>query len=175
MLVERTAEVASIVIEPDDEKTEDRIACDQLLALLKRHHPEYDPDIKAAPEPELELETELEPEPVVAVVDVGDSDEVPPAVPSVRDIQTIVCWYFGFQLTEFLSHRRTGKLNYPRQIAMWLAKTLTMKTMPQLGRAFDGRDHTTILHGVRKIENMRQTDEHTRALLAFLMGVIKPS
>ena len=169
MLIERTSVIAEV--EPEDENTEDQIACDELLALLKRHHPEYDPDLKPEPEPEIVPE----PEPVAAVVDVVDSDEVLPAVPSVRDVQVAVCWYFGFRLTDFLSHRRTGKLIYPRQISMWLAKTLTMKTLPQLGRAFGGRDHTTILHAVRKIENLRQTDEHTRVLLAHLMGVIKPA
>jgi chromosomal replication initiator protein len=57
-----------------------------------------------------------------------------------------------------LSQRRTANVVRPRQIAMYLAKTLTMRSLPEIGRKFGGRDHTTVLHGVRKIEALVAID-----------------
>lgn len=78
--------------------------------------------------------------------------------PRVEDIQKVVSDYYGLSRNEFLSHRRTRNIVLPRQIAMYLAKTLTLKSLPDIGRRFDGRDHTTVLHAVRKIETMMATD-----------------
>ena len=58
-----------------------------------------------------------------------------------------------------LSSRRTANVVRPRQIAMYLAKTLTLRSLPEIGRRFGGRDHTTVLHAVRKIENLSDTDK----------------
>src|SRR5262249_42617089 len=56
------------------------------------------------------------------------------------------------------SSRRTANVVRPRQVAMYLAKTLTLRSLPEIGRRFGGRDHTTVLHAVRKIENLVSTD-----------------
>jgi chromosomal replication initiator protein len=58
-----------------------------------------------------------------------------------------------------LSSRRTANVVRPRQIAMYLAKTLTLRSLPEIGRRFGGRDHTTVLHAVRKIETLADGDK----------------
>jgi chromosomal replication initiator protein len=59
---------------------------------------------------------------------------------------------------DLLSSRRTANVVRPRQVAMYLAKVLTLRSLPEIGRRFGGRDHTTVLHAVRKIENLAGTD-----------------
>ena len=59
---------------------------------------------------------------------------------------------------DLLSSRRTANVVRPRQVAMYLAKTLTLRSLPEIGRRFGGRDHTTVLHAVRKIENLVGAD-----------------
>jgi chromosomal replication initiator protein len=57
-----------------------------------------------------------------------------------------------------LSSRRTANVVRPRQVAMYLAKTMTLRSLPEIGRRFGGRDHTTVLHAVRKIEGLVGSD-----------------
>jgi chromosomal replication initiator protein len=59
---------------------------------------------------------------------------------------------------DLLSSRRTANVVRPRQVAMYLAKVLTLRSLPEIGRRFGGRDHTTVLHAVRKIENLAGND-----------------
>ena len=68
-----------------------------------------------------------------------------------------------------MSSRRTANVVRPRQVAMYLAKTLTLRSLPEIGRRFGGRDHTTVLHAVRKIENL----VHNDAALAEEIELIK--
>ena len=60
--------------------------------------------------------------------------------------------------TELLSNRRTRTIVKPRQVAMYLSKVMTPRSLPEIGRRFGGRDHTTVLHAVRKIEGMTAND-----------------
>lgn len=69
----------------------------------------------------------------------------------VRQIQKAVAKKYGVTLDDILSQSKKTVVVKPRQIAMYLTKTLTLKSLPEIGRKFGGRDHTTILHGVRKI------------------------
>lgn len=78
--------------------------------------------------------------------------EVSSRRPTVVEIQNVVTKHYGVPRTEFLSNRRTRAVVRPRQIAMFLAKKLTTRSLPEIGRFFGGRDHTTVLHAVRKIE-----------------------
>ena len=80
----------------------------------------------------------------------------------VEHIQRAVALHFGLSKLDLLSARRTLNVARPRQIGMYLAKTLTLKSLPEIGRRFGGRDHTTILHGVRKIEGLLPIDEKLR-------------
>jgi chromosomal replication initiation ATPase DnaA len=77
----------------------------------------------------------------------------------IENIQrAVLTEYRGITLSDIRSKRRTDKIVRPRQVAMYLAKVLTTKTLPEIGRRMGGRDHTTILYAVRKIEQLVLTD-----------------
>ena len=70
----------------------------------------------------------------------------------IEDIQKLVATRYNVSRSDILSERRTAAVVRPRQIAMYLSKLLTPRSLPEIGRRFGGRDHTTVLHAVRKIE-----------------------
>jgi chromosomal replication initiator protein len=76
----------------------------------------------------------------------------------IEDIQRVVARQYNVSRADLLSSRRTANVVRPRQIAMYLAKTLTLRSLPEIGRRFGGRDHTTVLHAVRKIEGLVDND-----------------
>lgn len=76
----------------------------------------------------------------------------------IEEIQRIVARRYNVSRGDLLSSRRTANVVRPRQIAMYLAKTLTLRSLPEIGRRFGGRDHTTVLHAVRKIEGLVGND-----------------
>ncbi len=76
----------------------------------------------------------------------------------IDDILRIVAKHYGVQRGDLLSSRRNQSIVRPRQIGMYLAKTLTSRSLPEIGRRFGGRDHTTVLHAIRKIESLKQQD-----------------
>jgi chromosomal replication initiator protein len=76
----------------------------------------------------------------------------------IEDIQRIVARHYNVSRGDLLSSRRTANVVRPRQVAMYLAKTLTLRSLPEIGRRFGGRDHTTVLHAVRKIEHLVGAD-----------------
>ena len=73
-------------------------------------------------------------------------------------IQTEVCKFFKISKNEMLSSRRSRYLVRPRQTAIYLAKSLTSKSLPEIGRAFANRDHTTVIHSVKTIERLKKID-----------------
>ncbi len=77
---------------------------------------------------------------------------------TVDMIQKTVAEFFKLKIGDMYSKRRPSSIAVPRQIAMYLSKELTQKSLPEIGYAFGGRDHTTVLHAVRKIQSLRQTD-----------------
>ncbi|HEX8232829.1 MAG TPA: chromosomal replication initiator protein DnaA [Caulobacteraceae bacterium] len=77
---------------------------------------------------------------------------------TVDDIQKATAEHYGMKQSDLLSERRTRAVARPRQAAMWLCKQLTTRSLPDIGRRFGGRDHTTVLHAVRRIEELKQTD-----------------
>ena len=88
-------------------------------------------------------------------------DLIRPAEPKrvrIEDIQRIVARQYNVSRADLLSSRRTANVVRPRQVAMYLAKVLTLRSLPEIGRRFGGRDHTTVLHAVRKIENLAGND-----------------
>src|SRR6516162_4816733 len=88
-------------------------------------------------------------------------DLIRPAEPKrvrIEDIQRIVARQYNVSRADLLSQRRTANVVRPRQVAMYLAKVLTLRSLPEIGRRFGGRDHTTVLHAVRKIENLAGND-----------------
>ncbi|MBT9372152.1 chromosomal replication initiator protein DnaA [Rhizobium sp. CSW-27] len=102
-------------------------------------------------EPELSLERvdEL----LAHLVGAGEAKRV-----RIEDIQRIVARHYNVSRQELVSNRRTRVIVKPRQIAMYLSKTLTPRSFPEIGRRFGGRDHTTVLHAVRKIEELISGD-----------------
>ncbi|MGH6835077.1 MAG: chromosomal replication initiator protein DnaA [Methylocella sp.] len=76
----------------------------------------------------------------------------------IEDIQKLVASHFNVSRAEILSARRTASVVRPRQIAMYLSKLLTPRSLPEIGRRFGGRDHTTVLHAVRKITGLVTTE-----------------
>ncbi|WP_075216475.1 chromosomal replication initiator protein DnaA [Mongoliimonas terrestris] len=77
----------------------------------------------------------------------------------IEDIQRVVAKHYNVSKQDLLSSRRTRSIVWPRQIAMYLSKILTPRSLPEIGRRFGGRDHTTVLHAVRKVEELVGTDE----------------
>ena len=77
---------------------------------------------------------------------------------TIDKIQTEVCKYFKISKNEMLSSRRSRYLVRPRQTAIYLTKSLTSKSLPEIGRAFSDRDHTTVIHSVKTIDKLRKVD-----------------
>jgi len=78
---------------------------------------------------------------------------------SIENIQKTVADYFKIRVGDLLSKKRSRSIARPRQFAMALAKELTNHSLPEIGDAFGGRDHTTVLHGCRRITSLRETDK----------------
>lgn len=76
----------------------------------------------------------------------------------IEDIQRAVARKYNVSRSDLLSSRRTANVVRPRQMAMYLAKTMTLRSLPEIGRRFGGRDHTTVLHAVRKLEALVEKD-----------------
>ena len=77
---------------------------------------------------------------------------------TVDIIQKAVAEHFGLKQADLISERRARAVARPRQVAMWLAKQITTRSLPDIGRRFGGRDHTTVLHAVRRIESLKAED-----------------
>ncbi len=81
---------------------------------------------------------------------------------TIENIQKLVADYYQLRVADLLSKRRTRSIARPRQMAMFLAKNLTEHSLPEIGNAFGGRDHTTVLHACRRIEALCETDGRLR-------------
>ncbi|GHC67080.1 chromosomal replication initiator protein DnaA [Limoniibacter endophyticus] len=90
----------------------------------------------------------------------------------IEDIQRIVARHYNVSKTELLSNRRTRTIVKPRQVAMYLSKVMTPRSLPEIGRRFGGRDHTTVLHAVRKIEDLSGNDNTLAQELELLRRLI---
>jgi chromosomal replication initiator protein len=93
---------------------------------------------------------------------------------SIENIQKTVADYYKLRVADLLSKRRSRSIARPRQVAMALAKELTSHSLPEIGDAFGGRDHTTVLHACRRVETLRETekrvDDDYLTLLRTLTG-----
>jgi chromosomal replication initiator protein len=84
---------------------------------------------------------------------------------SIENIQRVVCQEFGLSLSQLKAKNNSRVIAYPRQIAMYLAKELTLASLPQIGREFGGKHHTTVLHSITKIGELRKTDRDLNRLI----------
>ena len=91
---------------------------------------------------------------------------------SIDDIKKKLASYFNINIREMTSSKRSKNVAYPRQVAMYASKELTTQSLPEIGSQFGGRDHTTVLHAVRKIKKMREEsddfDEEMGRIIALL-------
>ncbi|MGJ8610677.1 MAG: chromosomal replication initiator protein DnaA [Octadecabacter sp.] len=92
---------------------------------------------------------------------------------TIEEIQRKVSEHFDIRLSDMLGPKRTRTLARPRQVAMWLCKQLTSRSLPEIGRKFGKRDHTTIMHGVRKIDELRQSDSQMADDLEMLRRALE--
>ncbi len=93
--------------------------------------------------------------------------------PTVDRIQKAACKQFGITMDDMLSKRRARAIARPRQAAMYLAKTLTTRSLPDIGRRFGGRDHTTVIHAVKRIEALRAEDPQLSANIEAVIETLK--
>jgi len=77
---------------------------------------------------------------------------------TIDEIQRRVAEHFNIKMAEMTSSRRARVVARPRQVAMYLAKQLTQRSLPEIGRKFGGRDHTTVMHAVKKVEELTRSD-----------------
>src|SRR5690606_5389624 len=92
---------------------------------------------------------------------------------SIDDIQRKVAEHYNIRLADMMGPKRVLTVARPRQIAMYLSKQLTSRSLPEIGRRFGGRDHTTIMHGVRKIEELASTDHALAEDIALLKRLLE--
>ena len=92
---------------------------------------------------------------------------------SIDEIQRRVSEHFNVRLSELIGPKRVRTIARPRQIAMYLCKQLTSRSLPEIGRRFGGRDHTTVMHGVRRIEELRMTDSQLSDDLELLRRALE--
>ena len=88
---------------------------------------------------------------------------------TVKRIKEVVAGYYHVNVSEMTSRRRARHIARPRQVAMYMARELTPKSLPDIGRIFD-RDHTTVMHAVRNIDGLAETDADMAEDIAILRG-----
>ena len=107
----------------------------------------------------------------IAIADLVGARE--PRRIRIEDIQKVVASHYNVSKHDLLSARRTRAIVRPRQIAMYLAKTMTPRSFPEIGKRFGGRDHTTVLHAVRKVEELAAGDETLAHEIELLKRLIQ--
>ena len=133
------------------------------IALFEPPKPEPAPE--PIPEPEPIDDGWIEQEPAKL-----DAEAEPPPIyqPPIRTIQQATCDVYGVTLIDLLSERRHAAIVRPRQVSMYLARELTMISLPRIARATGNRDHSTVLHAVRKITQLIQTDSNLADKIASI-------
>ncbi|WPZ35353.1 chromosomal replication initiator protein DnaA [Thalassobaculum sp. OXR-137] len=92
---------------------------------------------------------------------------------TIEEIQRQVASHYNMRISDMYSARRARAIARPRQIAMYLSKHLTQRSLPEIGRKFGGRDHTTVMHAVKKVDELRATDRHFDADVDLLRRMLE--
>lgn len=92
---------------------------------------------------------------------------------SVEEIQRKVSEHYNIRLSDMIGPKRLRSYARPRQVAMYLSKKMTSRSLPEIGRRFGGRDHTTVMHGIRRIEELRQSDDQIAEDLELLRRALE--
>ena len=148
-----------------------KFSTERLLSVLAEHH---DYSIVKPPPPKPKIKKSI---PIVVRVEKSEPIEVlvlpiPEATITIEGIKRVVCRHFGLSHSDIISQRRHHVAVIPRQVSMYIAKVLTPRSLPEIGRRFGGRDHTTVLHAVRKIERLLLTDEKLAADVAAIKAMV---
>ncbi len=98
---------------------------------------------------------------------------VPERKVSVESILRTVAEHFDLQPAQLKIKSNTRQITYPRQIAMYLVKELTRASLPEIGRYFGGKHHTTVLHSIQKIEDLRQKDDDLNSIIQRLIDSLE--
>lgn len=103
----------------------------------------------------------------------GEMPALPlPSFPTVGIVLDAVCRHYVITRADILSARRTANIVRPRQVAIYLARKLTLQSLPKIGRRFGGRDHTTVLHSIRQIEIKMVADPELNAAVEAIEAVV---
>jgi chromosomal replication initiator protein len=144
----------------------------EMIARYKAARERLSPKPPAPPRPK-PAEVELR---APSVIEIVEAPEPPPIrVPTLRYIQVTVATHFNIPHLALLSHRRQKDLIFPRMVAIWLCSRLTVKTVTQLGVAFSDRDHSTIIHSIKRIDMLRDIDPHVLELTAYFIRILEPA
>ena len=92
---------------------------------------------------------------------------------TIEEIQRKVAEHYNIRLADMIGPKRLRNIARPRQVAMYLAKALTLRSLPEIGRRFGGRDHTTIMHGVKRIEELMATDSQLNDDVTLLKRLLQ--
>ena len=92
---------------------------------------------------------------------------------TVEEIQRKVSEHYNIRLSDMIGPKRVRTYARPRQVAMYLAKQLTSRSLPEIGRRFGGRDHTTVMHGVKRIEDLKVQDGQVAEDLEMLRRALE--
>jgi hypothetical protein len=130
--------------------------------ITPRHQPARQIPISCPDEPTAVLVRHIEPDGQLGFLSAAPPPTEPtePRIPTLAEVCRAVCEHWPISRVDLISQRRTKQCVLPRHVAMYLARTLTACSMPQIGRALGGRDHTTVLNGVRVIERKRARNAH---------------
>jgi len=140
----------------------------KVFEVQPTEQPEAAPSLSPAPEPEfsftdwLKRQEELNPFPEdfrEELTRLVHSHIGRDGCPRIDHVQRVVASHYFMQVRDLLSRRRTKEVVLPRQIAMYLTKMMTLHSLPEIGRRFGGKDHTTVLHAIRKLDAKVANDE----------------
>lgn len=130
--------------------------------------------VPAQPDPPARLPEMNEPEPSQPGMWFSVAEDLGPRVmPSVKKIQLACCHFYEVSFFDLISDRRQMRLVRARQVGIYLCKTLTTRTYPDISRRFGGRDHSTGIHAFRKIERLIRTDEKLASEVQDLCELVR--
>ena len=113
------------------------------------------PRIAEAPRPVKAEEPKVVPPVEITIAEMfGSSEDIGQRLPRLEEIKVAVCNFYRVRAIDLLSARRTKDIAFPRQVAMWLGRRVTLQSFPAIGRYFGGRDHSTAVHAVAKIDRL---------------------
>lgn len=94
---------------------------------------------------------------------------------SIDDVKRAACEVFAVRMEELDCARRAREVARPRQVAMYLAKQMTQRSLPEIGRRFGGRDHTTVIHAVRVVTQLCRADPEFATLVELARAAVHPT